>query len=351
LPEHVEIQEYVDLAPFTTLKIGGRARFFVRATDTDHVVAAVTFAEKRAIPIFVLGGGSNVVVSDREFAGVVLHIAILGKCVVEQREHLSPDTVILRAAAGEDWDGFVNYCVSLDLGGIECLSGIPGLVGGTPVQNVGAYGQEVSETIVGLEVYDRKLHIVRRMTNEECRFAYRSSIFNTAERERYIVLSVDFKLLKGSEPHLTYRDLQTYFGESLPTLSEVREAVIKIRRAKSMVIDVADRNSKSVGSFFKNPVVENAVFDQISTQYSPAPCYPVNDTHVKIPAAWLIENAGFSKGYKRGNAGISTNHTLALINLGGATANDMIGLMEEIVEGVENKFAIRLTPEPVFIGF
>lgn len=347
----LEIQEYVSLAPYTTLRIGGRARFFARATEVDHVAAALRFASNKDLPLFVLGGGSNILVSDGEFRGVVLHIALQGKRVQPERDGQPADTVIMNAAAGEDWDGFVKYCVGWNLAGIECLSGIPGFVGGTPIQNVGAYGQEVSETIVDVSGYDRETDTIRKLLTADCGFSYRSSIFNTTERERFVVLGVNFQLQRGGVPKLAYRDLQEHFGERTPTLAEVREAVLKIRRSKSMVIDAADRNSRSVGSFFKNPIIDKQAFDSMTARFENVPSFAFDDAHVKIPAAWLIDNAGFHKGYERGNAGISANHALALINLGGATAADIIGLKDEIQAAVEAKFGITLVPEPIFVGF
>jgi UDP-N-acetylmuramate dehydrogenase len=299
----------------------------------------------------VLGGGSNVLVSDREFPGLVLHIALRGKMVQPAADGLPDDTVIMKAAAGEDWDDFVKYCVGWNLAGIECLSGIPGFVGGTPIQNVGAYGQEVSETIVDVSVYDRENDVICTLSKADCGFGYRSSLFNTTERDRYVVLSVNFQFKKGGDPKLAYRDLQDYFGDRKATLGEVREAVLTIRRAKSMVIDPTDRNSRSVGSFFKNPIVEKRIYDWIASGFEKVPSFPFDDVRVKIPAAWLIDNAGFHKGYERGNAGISSNHALALINLGGATAADIVGLKDEIQDAVERRFGISLVPEPVFVGF
>lgn len=351
MPKSLEIHEYVSLAPYTTLKIGGRARFFARATEIEHVAAAVQFVTKKGLPLFILGGGSNIVVSDREFLGLVLHIALLGKTVQPANERLPEDAVVLKAAAGEEWDAFVKYCVGWNLAGVECLSGIPGLVGGTPIQNVGAYGQEVAETIADVQVYDRQTDTIRTLSRAECGFAYRSSIFNSTERDRFIVLSVDFQLRKGGAPKLAYRDLQEHFGQQLPNLSDVREAVLKIRRSKSMVIDPDDRNSQSVGSFFKNPIVAKGIYDTIAAGRENVPYFAFDDEHVKIPAAWLIDNAGFHKGYERGNAGISSNHALALVNLGGATAADIVALKDEIQAAVEAKFGISLVPEPIFVGF
>jgi UDP-N-acetylmuramate dehydrogenase len=350
LEKDLKIEEYVGLAPYTTLKIGGRARFFARAANVEHVGAAVGFAAKQGLPLFVLGGGSNVLVGDREYTGLVLKIDLRGVRVLPAREGDAADEVVMNAAAGEDWDGFVKYCVGWGLAGVECLSGIPGLVGGTPIQNVGAYGQEVSDTIVDVEVFDRSDCAVRALSNLVCGFGYRSSIFNTTERDRYIVLRVNFRLKKGGAPTIDYRDLREQFGERMPSLSETREAVLRIRRSKSMVIDPADRNSRSVGSFFKNPVVATETYETITAIHGDVPHFDIDDEHVKLPAAWLITKAGFHKGFELGNAGISANHPLALVNLGGATAADIIALKDEIQGAVKREFGIALVPEPVFLG-
>ncbi len=235
--------------------------------------------------------------------------------------------------------------------GVECLSGIPGLVGGTPIQNVGAYGQEVSSTVASVTVYDRETDQITVLSNADCGFAYRTSIFNTTARDRYIVLSVRFCLSRSGSPKITYRDLMERFGEREPSLVEVREAVLSIRRSKSMVIDRSDPNSRSAGSFFKNPIVERAVYERISAEFSNVPFFDVDVSHVKIPAAWLIENAGFAKGSALGNAGISANHTLAIINRGNASAADIINLKNAVESAVHKKFGIRLVPEPIFVGF
>lgn len=336
----LDIQKDIPLAPLTTLKIGGRARLFVVARDEEQVAEAVKFAKDNGLDLFVLGGGSNALVSDKGFDGLVLQIALKG----------ISETDTITVAAGEDWDEFVAYCVKNDLAGVECLSGIPGFAGGTPVQNVGAYGQEVSETIVSVRCFDRKTDEFVTLSNADCGFSYRTSVFNSTERDRYIVLNVTFKLQKGGEAKIVYKDLKEHFSDKRPSLAEVREAVLKIRRAKSMVIDASDPNSKSAGSFFKNPVVERSKFDEIRAAYENAPSFDFGDK-VKIPAAWLIENAGFHKGFASGNAGISTNHTLALINRGGASAEELLSLKDDIQSGVEAKFGIMLQPEPVFVGF
>lgn len=340
------------LAPLTTLKVGGGARFFVRAESEEQVVQTFDFAVKNDLPIFILGGGSNLLISDDGFRGLVLQIAIKGIDKFQEKD----GTVYITVGAGEDWDEFVASCVAEDLQGVECLSGIPGFVGGTPVQNVGAYGQEVSETIVSVRAFDREKRETAALTNADCGFTYRKSIFNSTENGRYIVLSVTYALRIGGEPKVVYKDLKEVFGEKTPTLAKTREAVLKVRRAKSMVIDEFDPNSRSAGSFFKNPIITSEEFENVvkiatSMGIEKVPTFPAGYGKVKIPAAWLIERAGFSKGYTKGNAGLSENHTLALINRGGATAADILALKKEIEEGVERAFSVALKTEPVFVGF
>lgn len=341
----MEILENISLAPFTTLKIGGPARFFVKAGTEVDVVEAFEWAENNGLELFVLGGGSNVLVADEGFEGLVLQVAITSKVQSPKPK------VEITAGAGVDWDEFVEYCVSQDLAGVECLSGIPGFVGGTPVQNVGAYGQEVSETIVSVRCFDRRSKKIVELSNAECGFSYRKSIFNSTERERYIVLAVKYALIRGGAPKIVYKDLKEYFGGREPSLRETREAVLSIRRAKSMVIDEADPNSRSAGSFFKNPIVPDVKFDEVrSMGFENVPNFAAGDGFVKIPAAWLIERSGFYKGFRMGNAGISENHSLALVNFGGATAAEIIALKNAIQTGVVEKFGIELMPEPIFVG-
>jgi UDP-N-acetylmuramate dehydrogenase len=347
LKTSIFVQENIPLAPLTTLKIGGAARFFVQAETEQQIIEALDFAERNEFDLFVLGGGSNVLIADEGFDGLVLQIALKG---IERNENL------VKAQAGEDWDEFCQFCIEKNLAGIECLSGIPGFVGATPVQNVGAYGQEVSETIVKVRVYDRKTKEILELTNADCQFSYRTSIFNTTEKNRFIVLAVTFNLKENGEPKIVYKDLLAYFGEAEPTLAETRGAVLEIRRAKSMVIDPQDPNAKSVGSFFKNPIVPRAKFTEIvetarNLGIANVPNFAVDENQVKIPAAWLIENAGFEKGYTSGGAGISTKHTLALVNRGSASAKDILALKDEIQAKVKKKYGVELQPEPVFVGF
>lgn len=340
----IKIVENISLANFTTLKIGGDARFFVRAENEAQAVEAFNFAAEHEFELFVLGGGSNVLISDEGFDGLVLQIALKG---IEIKEN------IVTAQAGEDWDEFVKICVENNLQGVECLSGIPGLIGGTPIQNVGAYGQEVSETIRSVRVFDRKSRQILELSNAECKFAYRTSIFNTTDKNRFIVIAVTFALEKDAKPKIVYKDLQEYFAGKSPNLEQTRQAVLEIRRAKSMVIDDADENSRSAGSFFKNPIVPSEKIAEIADKSGIAevPHFKFDDQNIKIPAAWLIENAGFHKGFKLGNAGISTKHTLAIVNLGNADAKEIISLKKEIQTRVLQKFGIELIPEPVFVGF
>ena len=345
------IQENVSLAEFTTLKIGGDARFFVSAKSETEIIETVQFARKRNLQIFILGGGSNVLIADAGFDGLVLHIATKGISLASRKNEI----VSVTAQAGEDWDNFVAFCVKENLQGIECLSGIPGLIGGTPVQNVGAYGQEVSETIVAVRCLERKSGKIVEMTNADCRFAYRASVFNTVEKDRFIVLAVTFALRFGGEPKIVYRDLLNFFGGKKPNLSETRNAVLKIRAEKSMVIDASDPNSRSAGSFFKNPVITKERFADVRERagqqgIESVPFFTIDENHLKVPAAWLIEQSGFGKGFGFGRVGLSTKHTLAIINQGDATAADVLALKENIQVKVKEIFGIDLLPEPVFVG-
>jgi UDP-N-acetylmuramate dehydrogenase len=336
------IRENLPLAPLTTLGVGGTARYFAEATTETEVVEAVDFARSLNLPLFVLGGGSNLVVADAGFRGLVVKIA---------NADISQDGANFSAAAGCDWDTFVARTIAANCAGLECLSGIPGTVGGTPVQNVGAYGQEVSETITEVRALDLRSMRIVTLTNADCGFAYRSSLFNTSERGRYIILQVSCALRPGGEPTLRYADLQKHFaGKPSPTLSDMRNAVREIRHSKAMLIVPGEEDARSAGSFFKNPVVTQASFEALSNKFSQIPNYPAGDGARKISAAWLVEHAGFTKGYSKGPAGISRKHALAIVNRGGATAADILSLKNEIQSGVRQKFGIELQPEPVFLG-
>ena len=265
--------------------------------------------------------------------------------------------MILSAAGGEDWDGLVAYAVDAEGAGIECLSGIPGTVGGTPVQNVGAYGQEVSQTIVTVRGFDRKTGQFVDLPAASCGFSYRRSIFNTTQRDRYVVTRVDYSLPKNAAGNFSYADLSRYFAArnvASPTLVEVREAVRFVRAQKGMLLVPGDADCRSAGSFFKNPVVPVTVLNSIALELGieqrSIPAYPAQPGDVKLSAAWLIERAGFHKGYALGDAGISSRHTLALINRGGASAADVVALRDQVIAAVASRFAIRLEPEPVWLA-
>jgi UDP-N-acetylmuramate dehydrogenase len=337
----VTVQENVPLAPLTTLQVGGAARYFVAAASPQDVREAVDFSVSRKLPLFVLGGGSNLLVSDAGWPGLVLQMAISGV------RHQASDRY--EVGAGEDWDAFVARTVRDNCAGLECLSGIPGTVGGTPIQNVGAYGQEVSAAIVSVHALDLISGGVVDIPNSECDFKYRSSIFNTTSAGRYIVMRVTYQLTSGGAPALEYADLQRRFKGRSATLAETRDAVRAIRASKGMLVDPADPDSRSAGSFFKNPVIPLDLYQKLAEQYQ-MPHWWGGLSLVKLSAAWLVENAGFPRGFRRGPAGVSAKHALALINAGGATAADIAGLQAEIVSRVRARFGVSLQREPLLVG-
>jgi UDP-N-acetylmuramate dehydrogenase len=348
----MEIQENVVLAPLTTLQVGGPARYFIEASDAGEVRAGIEFARSKNAPLFVLGGGSNLVVSDQGWPGVVLKVAIQG--INHRHGH---GTAYFDVGAGEDWDGFVGATVTHNCAGIECLSGIPGSVGGTPVQNVGAYGQEVSQTIDSLVAIDVATGEEAEFEKDECGFAYRTSVFNTSARGKYVILHVTYALRHDGPPSLAYADLKKYFAnrEHPPTLTAVREAVRQIRASKSMLLTPGDEDCRSAGSFFKNPVLTPAQFDELKRRAAArnleVPSYPALEAQKKVSAAWLVEHSGFSKGYQRGRVGLSRKHALAIVNRNGATAAEIVELKHEIQRRVREEWGILLEVEPVMVGF
>ena len=352
------IQENVPLAPLTTLQVGGSARYFAELRREDDLREAAQFAKTHTLPLFVLGGGSNLLIADSGWPGLVLRIAIGG--ITTQTTDAPGNAVLFTVGAGVNWDDFVAQAVVQNCAGVECLSGIPGSVGGTPVQNVGAYGQEVSDTIESVRALDLKEDRIVVLPKPACGFRYRTSIFNTTERGRYIILRVNFRLKRGGAPSLKYADLQKRFAERLaekktPLLAEVREAVREIRRSKGMLIVPGDDDCRSAGSFFKNPVLSEAQFKNLAERAESKgleiPSYPALDAQRKVSAAWLVEHSGFSKGYAVGAARISHKHALALINRGDAKASDIVALKDEIQRSVQQAWGIPLEPEPVFVGF
>ena len=347
------VQENVVLAPLTTFQIGGPARYFVEARNAGEVQEAVAFARARDLPLFVLGGGSNLLVADAGWPGLVIKVAIGG---VEEAGRDEKGNVRFEVGAGESWDRFVSHAVSRQCAGVECLSGIPGSAGGTPVQNVGAYGQEVSETVESVEVLDLKDGQVRELCNEACGFAYRSSVFNSTERGRFIILRVTFALVPGGQARIGYADLKRHFeGRNTPNLAEVREAVRHIRARKGMLIIPGDEDRRSAGSFFKNPVVSEAQHQELTKRASARglrlPSYPALEARKKVSAAWLVEHSGFARGYGSGRVGISQKHALAIVNRGEASADDVLALKEQVQHRVEEIWGVKLEPEPVMVGF
>ncbi|GLW99612.1 UDP-N-acetylmuramate dehydrogenase [Microtetraspora sp. NBRC 16547] len=336
----------VRLAPYTTLRMGGRARAFVEARSEDELVEAVADADRNGEPVLILGGGSNLVVSDEGFDGLVVRAASTGVEIADDGQ--------VAVQAGEDWDALVARCVAEELAGVECLSGIPGLVGSTPIQNVGAYGQDVSQTVTAVRVYDRMTGEICDLTASQCGFAYRYSAFK-ADPGRHVVLAVTYSLTRSvlSGP-VAYKELAVRLGVEIGDrvpLAEAREAVLALRRGKGMVLDPHDPDTRSAGSFFTNPVLDAAAAADLELRAPGHPRWDMPDGAVKVPAAWLIENAGFPKGYEKGRVRISTKHTLALTNpTGEAGAAELLALAREVRDGVREKFGVTLVNEPVMVG-
>jgi UDP-N-acetylmuramate dehydrogenase len=328
------------LAELTTLRLGGPARNLVTVTSADETVEAVRAADAAGDRVLVLAGGSNVVVPDAGFDGTVVLLRSAGV-----RLDRTGDGVAVTVAAGHDWDALVAQTVAEGLAGVECLAGVPGSAGATPVQNVGAYGQEVADTVTAVTAYDRVAGAVVTMTPEECGFTYRHSVFKG--RDRYVVLDVTFRLRPGrASAPLRFGELTRVLGVepggSAP-LGDVREAVLALRRGKGMVLDPADHDTWSVGSFFTNPVLPAVDLP------ADAPRFDAGDGLVKTSAAWLIERSGFHRGHGRDGVSLSTKHTLALTNRGTGTTGALLGLAREVRDGVREAFGVTLVNEPVLI--
>jgi UDP-N-acetylmuramate dehydrogenase len=352
----MDIREHVLLAPYTSIGLGGAARYLVECHRAEEIGEALGFAAKRGVPVLVLGGGTNVIVADAGFPGLVVRVAG-GRCAFRE----SGDQVEVTAGAGVEWDRLVADSVGRGCSGIECLSGIPGTVGGTPIQNVGAYGQEVAETLVAVSCLAREGLDIVSFDNAACGFGYRTSRFKREDRDRYVVLDVTFRLRRNAAPALRYQELADAVAErgnpaSLPPADGarlVRDTVLAIRRRKAMVLDPADPDTRSVGSFFVNPVLNPEGFARLERRWEalggvgPIPSFPAADG-IKVPAAWLVEQAGFKKGYRKDGVGISRRHALALVNLGGTTAQ-LLALAQEIEAGVMTRLGVALTREPVLV--
>ena len=347
------LREDVPLAPLTTLEVGGKARFFLEAHDESEVLAALAWADAERIATVVLGGGSNVLVADRGLDALVLSVRVRGMDV---------DGASIRVGAGERWDAFVEHAVQAGWAGIECLSGIPGDVGGAPIQNIGAYGQEVSETILRVHAVDRRLGVRAVLEAERCRFGYRDSAFKREDSERFVVTAVTFGLRAGGAATVRYPELARHVADRAgpATLGSVRESVLELRRRKSMVIDPGDENRRSAGSFFVNPVLDVEALEGVRARVRAAavlaggehmPEYVARPGFVKLSAAWLIERAGFARGTHDGPVGLSSRHTLAIVNRGGAKAADILAFAVRVRRAVLARFGVTLTPEPVLLGF
>jgi len=347
----LDIRERVPLAALTTLGVGGEARWFVEARDEATVIAAHGWARARGVGLRVLGGGSNVVVADAGVEAFVVHLALRG---IESDR--TDGAVEVTAGAGEPWDALVQLTVEHAWAGLECLSGIPGLVGATPIQNVGAYGQEVSDTVVAVRALDTETGVVTTLPAAACGFAYRDSAFKRDAPGRWVVLAVTYRLRAGGPPTLGYADVDRHLarqGIGAPTLGDVRAAVLAIRRGKSMVLDdPVDPNRRSCGSFFLNPILDADAVASVSARAGDAtmPRWPQSDGRVKLSAAWLIEHAGFARGERAGPVGLSTRHTLAIVAHDGARTADVLAFARRIQDGVDARFGVRLTPEPVLWG-
>jgi UDP-N-acetylmuramate dehydrogenase len=345
-----DIRPDVPLAPLSTLEVGGPARHYVRVGDAAQVAAAAGWARDQGLPLLLLGGGSNVVVGDEGFPGLVVHLDLRGESVAHEE-----GAVLATVAAGEEWDAFVARAVERAWAGVECLAGIPGRVGATPIQNVGAYGQDVSETIVSVGCVELSTGAAITLSGPECGFAYRDSRFKRADAGRFAVTSVSFRLRPGGPPTVRYAELERALRtEGGSSLGDVRRLVMALRRRKSMVIDAGDPNRRSVGSFFMNPTVPPEVAETVRSRVSgqdaaSMPAFPAHDGRLKLSAAWLIERAGLARGHGDGRVGLSTNHTLAVVNRGGATAREVVRFARGVRDRVRDRFGVELRPEPVLV--
>jgi UDP-N-acetylmuramate dehydrogenase len=345
----------VPLAPLCTLGVGGPAQYVASAASEADTLEAVRWARDQGLPLRVLGGGSNLVISDAGVEGLILRVALRG---ITRREEAGE--VVFSVGAGEVWDDFVAVAVAENCQGLECLAGIPGLVGATPIQNVGAYGQEVSESIEAVRVLDRRDLTVLELTAQDCAFGYRDSLFKSARPDRYVVLRVSFRLKRNGPPKIAYGELARHLGvenhaeapSRRPSLQQVREAIVELRRRKSMVIDPTDPNRRSCGSFFVNALLspaDVARIEQVADETPPA--FPQADGRCKVPSAWLIERAGLGRGTRIGPVGLSSRHTLALVAHDGATAQDVVAFAHHVRATVKARFGVQLVPEPDFWGF
>ena len=334
------------LSDFTTLRVGGPAQKIVHAHTEDELIEFVKAADAASEQVLILGGGSNLLISDSGFAGTVIRVESKGSAL----DYEACSGGMIEVAAGEDWDKFVELTINKGFADLESLSGIPGTIGGAPIQNIGAYGHEVSETIARVKAYDRKKGKVVTLSNAQCNFSYRSSVFKQ-EVDRYVILNVTFQLRKGQASlPITYIELANYLGINLGERAEVtkvRQSVLELRGRKGMLLNPADTNTYSAGSFFINPILNKAQADKLPKD---APRWPQADGRVKTSAAWLMEHAGINKGEKLAGAQISNKHVLALTNSGDAKAEDIVELAKKARAAVFEKFGIKLQAEVQLVG-
>jgi len=348
----LKIEHDVPLAPLTTLGLGGPAAHFAAVQTSDALIEAITWAEARGVPARIIGGGSNVVIADAGLEDLVIHPRTRGLAIAR-----TGPVATVRVAAGEPWDDVVAATTAAGLSGIECLSGIPGLAGATPIQNVGAYGQEISQVLRSVRAYDTEHKRVVELSAADCGLQYRSSAMRR-DPSRWVVLDVTLELQVDGTPQIRYGELARSLEGEAVTPARVRESVLRLRRAKSMVLDPRDPNRRSAGSFFTNPVVASERSDAVEVaarkrgllETRELPRWAQPDGQVKLAAGWLIEAAGFNKGDRRGAVGISSAHALALVHHGGGTTRELLALAREIRDGVRDTFGIVLAPEPVLLG-
>lgn len=349
----MNIEEQIPLAEMTTLGVGGPAKYFSEVRNVDELKATLTWAEHHQEPIFVLGGGSNIVISEKGFDGLVIRLGMKSVSTL-----VADHSVKIRCEAGLEWDKLVEYSVTKNWSGMECLSGIPGSVGATPIQNVGAYGQEVADTIIEVEVLNIKTKKLEFFSNQECQFSYRDSRFKSKDTGKYVVVAVCFELTPNRFPELRYGELSRLArSKQIHTVNQLRETVLEIRRSKGMVVDPDDPDSKSAGSFFTNPILSLDHYKEFSRRLTHlgmktdvVPIFPTADGRKKVSAAWLIEHSGFKRGHDGGSVGLSSKHALALINKGGARSDDVLDLCMKIKGAVFEHFGLHLEPEPQFVG-
>ncbi len=347
----LSIKENYPLRELTTFKIGGPARYFTEVANENEILEALAFAKGRNLELFVLGSGSNLLISDAGFPGLVIHNKITG---LESR--VEAGSAIVVANAGHDWDDFTKFCAERDWQGVECLSGIPGTVGAAPVQNIGAYGQSAESVITEVRVIDINTGISAIFDNPKCAFGYRKSLFNTDALGRYIITSVAFRLAVSGHPLISYRDLKQQFPAATNiTPAHVRAAVLSLRNEKGLLVIEGYQHLNSAGSFFKNPVVSHLQFESTEKAVREmGGCtnwyWPQASGEVKVSAACMIQTAGFVRGHRQGNVGISPRHALALVNYGNATACEIIAFAKQVQEKVKEKFGVTLKPEVQRVG-